>query len=154
MRSKNNGTGAGRGVRMIGGLVVAFLVLVAPSSMSAAPEHGEADHVDDRDGALFVLKDDKCDEDYAAELEEVGLKLDRREFQSLDALAKIVELPPGVSLRHLVIAKGYAIANHASPLAVQGIFAERPQIRGLIGPSGCPSDIDHSRIHVQTPVQF
>lgn len=129
-------------------------LLTLPCAAFAASDDAVKNPDENGAPALMVLRDSPCVEDYAAELEKVGIAVNVSQFADLGAVAGFVGLPPGVAPSHILMANGYVFAGHVGPAVVAGILRSRPGGSGLIGSSMCPVGIDHAWLHEQPSVPF
>ncbi len=126
---------------------------IACEGASANPEDAAPTH-DGEQTNLFLVADESCQEDYAAELKLTGIFVAPRSVKSLEYLGRFVGVPKGASVTHLFIVGGYVVANHVAPIAVANLLTQKPKIAGLIGPTTCPTSENHQQIHAETPSAF
>ena len=120
----------------------------------AGADDGEIPVQEGHGPALYLTIGDDCQEDYGAELSAVGLSVHVSKYRELESLGQFIEVPKGISISHLVLVKGFAIVNHVAPEAIVNLIAEKPKVRGLIGPSACATSTNHDELHAHAARPF
>jgi hypothetical protein len=132
---------------------IVTLAMCSSTALAGADDGGTLAHEGDGP-ALYLTIGDDCQEDYAAELSAVGLSVHVSRYKELESLGRFVEVPKDVSIKHLMLVKGFVIVNHVPPEAIISLIAAKPKVRGLIGSAACAAGVDHDQLHMQATRPF